>query len=144
MRIDPYSPNQKSIYFQKRSHQTNLTNRLQRKRHLCRQCYIDSQKLNITDKKSSLNEDLFQWSEDELEQRHLVFDDYNNSLDVDGNILSHSNINDSMLDNFPAEESTVFSRSIHAPGDVIGHIDLINGQKRTETSRCITNTLVRR
>ena len=32
---------------------------------------------------------------------------------------------------------------LNSPGDIIGHIDLLNGQKHTHTCKCITNTLVR-
>ncbi|CAF1291613.1 unnamed protein product [Adineta steineri] len=41
-----------------------------------------------------------------------------------------------------SNENENFYRLLHAPGDILGHIDLLNGQKYTETCKCITNTLV--
>ena len=42
------------------------------------------------------------------------------------------------------QNSSEINRSLHAPGDVIGHIDLLNGQNYTATCQCMTNTLVRK
>ncbi|CAF1127759.1 unnamed protein product [Rotaria sordida] len=137
LKKDLYSFNQKSNYYQKQSNENNLINH-----HLCHQCHIDVQKIDIIDKNALLNADLVQWFDDDSEQKHLFFDNTENLLNVNRSILSQLNMNDSILDLFPTKESTIVYRLLHAPGDVIGHIDLLNGQKHTETCKCITNTLV--
>ncbi|CAF4318684.1 unnamed protein product [Rotaria sp. Silwood2] len=139
---DSYSFNQRSNYFQKQSYEINSIDESQTNHHLCHQCYVDVQKIDIIDKNTLLNEDLFQWSDDDFEQKHLFVDNTKHLLNVNGSILSQLNINDSILDFFPTKESTIAYRLLHAPGDIIGHIDLLNGQKHTETCKCITNTLV--
>jgi hypothetical protein len=101
-----------------------MTNQSQNDSYLCHQCRINNQKL-----------DLFQSSDDESEQNCLV---------TNSNILPHFNRNDDSIFNlFPAKESNTFCRLLHAPGDIIGHMDLLNGQTHTETCKCVTNTLVR-
>lgn len=50
----------------------------------------------------------------------------------------------SLIDLLPRNESQVVDRLLHSPGDIFGHIDLLNGNKHQETCRCLTNTLVRR
>jgi len=103
-------------------------------------CHVNDQKIDIIDKNSLLNEEL---SENESEEKYRFFHKNKNLLGFNESILSHLHINDSILDFFPTKESTVFYRLLHAPGDILGHIDLLNGQKYTETCKCITNTLVK-
>ncbi|CAF3451404.1 unnamed protein product [Rotaria sp. Silwood1] len=142
LKKDSFTFNSKSNYYQKQSYEINSINESQTNHHLCHQCYVDVQKIDIIDKNALLNEDLFQWSDIDSEQKYLFFDNTKKLLNVNESILSQLNINDSILDFFPTKESTTVYRLLYAPGDVIGHIDLLNGQKYTETCKCITNTLV--
>ncbi|CAF1576337.1 unnamed protein product, partial [Adineta ricciae] len=83
----------------------------------------------VFERKSFGNEDLFQWSDDESNTK-------------DRSIFAHLNIDDSILNLFPEKDSTLVHRMLHAPGDILGQIDLLNGQKYTETCKCVTNTLI--
>ncbi|CAF1543248.1 unnamed protein product [Adineta ricciae] len=83
----------------------------------------------VFERKSFSNEDFFQWSDDESNTK-------------DRSILAHLNIDDSTLNLFPEKDSTLVRRMLHAPGDILGQIDLLNGQKYTETCKCVTNTLI--
>ena len=85
---------------------------------------------HVFERNSYSNEDLFQWSDDESNIK-------------DRSVLAHLNVNDSILDLFPEKDSTSVHRMLHAPGDILGQIDLLNGQKYTETCKCVTNTLVK-
>lgn len=121
----------------------NSTSYRNKDSHICYQCYTDIQKLDIIDKRILLNEDLFLWSNNDSEQKDLSFDNAENRLSVDGSILVQLHINDSILDLFPTKRTKKVYRLLYAPGDMVGHVDLLNGQRYTETCKCITNTLVR-
>ena len=90
--------------------------------------------------KSSPHENVFEWFDDQSETRSSCRDDSKDSLDLRAQL----SVNDSILDAFSHDESTEVYRLLHAPGDILGHIDLLNGQKHRGTCRCITNCLVRR
>ncbi|UJR30400.1 hypothetical protein I4U23_017935 [Adineta vaga] len=81
------------------------------------------EKFNHSDNANEDNTDLFEWSEDEFDEKDRFSHKKTNSLGFN-------------------ENSSILYRMLHAPGDILGHIDLLNGQKSTETCKCITNTLV--
>ncbi|CAF4009051.1 unnamed protein product, partial [Rotaria sp. Silwood1] len=101
LKKDSFTFNSKSNYYQKQSYEINSINESQTNHHLCHQCYVDVQKIDIIDKNALLNEDLFQWSDIDSEQKYLFFDNTKKLLNVNESILSQLNINDSILDFFP-------------------------------------------
>ncbi|CAF1680732.1 unnamed protein product [Rotaria magnacalcarata] len=131
-----------SYSFDPKSDLIDSTSQYETESHVRQQYHADLQKVDIIDKKVLLNEDLFQSSDDHSEQKQIFFDTKDNLLNFNESILSQLNINDSIFDFFSTKQSTKVHRLLHAPGDIIGHIDLLNGQKYTETCKCITNTLV--
>ena len=90
--------------------------------------------------RSSPNENVFEWFDDQSETRSSCCDETKDSLDLRAQLC----VNDSILDAFSHDESTEVYRLLHAPGDVLGHVELLNGQKHREACRCLTNSVVRR
>ncbi|CAF3376108.1 unnamed protein product [Rotaria socialis] len=131
-----------SYSFDPKSDLIDSTSQYETESHVRQQYHADLQKVDIIDKKVLLKEDLFQSSDDHSEQKQIFFNTKNNLLNFNESILSQLNMNDSIFDFFSTKQSTKVHRLLHAPGDIIGHIDLLNGQKYTETCKCITNTLV--
>ena len=103
----------------------------------CRACH--TQALRGTRRLKETHGTMFEWFDDQSETRSSYQDDAKDLLDLRTQLRE----NDSILDAFSRDESTEVYRLLHAPGDILGHVDLLNGQKYTETCRCITNTLVR-
>ena len=62
----------------------------------------------------------------------------------DDESLTDLELRTSLIDLLPRDESQIVYRLLHSPGDIFGHIDLLNGHKHKETCRCLTNALVRR